>query len=145
MLEKLVKYLEYEEKLMQRLVRLAEEQQNALVGFNIKDLNKISRQQDEISKQLRQAESKRIRLLTLWFDISQQEATKLRLSTLEKNLKGDELELVKSYRIRMRKLITDLHTLNVNNRILANRAQYSVREVMAAITNGQNQVCNVKV
>ncbi|TAL69243.1 MAG: hypothetical protein EPN82_08055 [Bacteroidetes bacterium] len=141
----LLTYLKYEKQLLKEMVILAQKQQSALIKFNTNELDRITSYQFEVSKSLKLAEEKRIKMLMSMFGISRAEATNLKLSTIiEKMNKNDVLEL-ESMKGEMNSLIGNLQHFNTLNRVLANRARNSVREILTILTNGTNNVCNVTV
>jgi hypothetical protein len=145
MMTNLLTFLKYEKQLLKEMVVLAQKQQSALIKFNTNELDKITSYQSEVSKSLKLAEEKRIKLLITMFGISRSEATNLKLSNIiEKMNKEDVLEF-ESMKGEMNNLITNLQHFNTLNRVLANRAKNSVREILGILTNGTNNVCNVKV
>ncbi len=145
MLAKLFNFLQFEEQLLQELVRLAERQQKALVKFNVKEIEEITSYQEELAKGLRRAEEQRISYLMAWLGISRSEALKIRLSSLEKNSNTDEVKEIRYMKKNISKLVNNLQELNLTNRVLANRAKTSVGTMMNVFTNGQNHICNVSV
>ncbi|MBI5325114.1 MAG: flagellar export chaperone FlgN [Ignavibacteriae bacterium] len=141
----LLTYLKYEKQLLKEMVILAQKQQGALIKFNTNELDRITSYQFEVSKSLKQAEEKRIKMLMSMFGISRSEASNLKLSTIiEKMNKDDVLEL-ESMKGELNSLISSLQQFNTLNRVLANRARNSVREILSILTNGTNNVCNVTV
>ncbi len=141
----LLTYLKYEKQLLKEMIVLAQKQQSALIKFNTNELDRITSYQSEVSKSLKQAEEKRIKMLMAMFGVSRVEATNMRLSAIiEKMNKEDVLEL-ETMKGEMNSLIGNLQHFNTLNRVLANRARNSVREILTILTNGTNNVCNVKV
>ncbi|MCL5990823.1 MAG: flagellar protein FlgN [Bacteroidetes bacterium] len=141
----LLTYLKYEKQLLKEMIVLAQKQQSALIKFNTNELDRITSYQSEVSKSLKQAEEKRIKMLMAMFGVSRVEATNMRLSAIiEKMNKEDVLEL-ETMKGEMNSLIGNLQHFNTLNRVLSNRARNSVREILTILTNGTNNVCNVKV
>ncbi|OGU16965.1 MAG: hypothetical protein A2X61_10625 [Ignavibacteria bacterium GWB2_35_12] len=141
----LLTYLKYEKQLLKEMIVLAQKQQSALIKFNTNELDRITSYQSEVSKSLKQAEEKRIKMLMSMFGVSRVEATNMRLSAIiEKMNKEDVLEL-ETMKGELNSLIGNLQHFNTLNRVLANRARNSVREILTILTNGTNNVCNVKV
>jgi hypothetical protein len=145
MLTKLFTYLKHEQQLLKQLVNLAEKQQKALINFNATELEKVTAMQEEISKSIETAEEYRIRLLITTFNLSRKEALKLKLSSIASIMDQDEKAVLQSMKDSIRDLIIRLHTLNKLNRTLAIRARNYVKEALGVLTNGTNQVCNVKI
>ena len=145
MLDKLLLYLRHEMSLLGELVKLAEVQQDALIRFNISELEGISAAQDSLSKNLRETEEKRIKLLMNGLNISRREAASLRLSVIENKYEGKELLEIKNLRLCLRDLLTKLNNYNATNRALTNRARASIQNIISVFTNNGSAVCNVKV
>ena len=145
MLAKLFNYLQFELQILQEMVRLAERQKEALVKFNVKELEEITSYQEELANGLRKAEEQRIVYIMSWLGISRSEAMKIRLSSFEKGLPSDQLKELRRMKKNLSQLVNILQELNLTNRVLANRAKSSVSNMMGILTNGQNHVCNVKV
>lgn len=145
MTSNLFTYLKHEQQLLTEIVLLAEKQQKALIQFDSSLLEEIASYQDVVAKSLREAEEHRITLLMAWLKISRREAVSLRLSSLEKHFQKEELSELKHIRTQLRGLLNKLQTTNTMNRVLANRAKNSVKEILQHFTNGTKHVCNVKV
>lgn len=141
----LLTYLKYEKQLLKEMVVLAQKQQSALISFNTNELDKITTHQSEVSKSLKQAEDKRIKMLMSMFGVSRVEATNMRLSAIIDDMNKEDVHELETMKGEMNTLITNLHQFNTLNRVLANRARSSVREILTILTNGTNNVCNVKV
>ncbi len=145
MTSNLFTYLKHEQQLLMELVALAEKQQKALIKFDASMLEEIASYQAVVAKSLRQAEDHRITLLMSWLSLTRPEASSLKLSVIEKYFKDEELKEMKKLRLELKKLLNQLQSLNTINRVLANRASHSVREMISHFTNGKNYVCNVRV
>ncbi len=142
---KLITYLKYEEQLLNELLNLAEQQQNALIKMKFDELNVITGLQDEVSSNLRKAEDVRLTIIANWLKVNKSEANSLRVSDLAKLCsKEDRIELVQ-LKNTMSEVLTRLHEINTSNRVLTNRAKHSVNEMIQILTNGTNNVCNVRV
>lgn len=141
----LLAYLKHEEQLLKEIVVLAEKQQKALIKYDAIMLEEIVSYQNVMGKSLRKAEENRINLLVRWLGISVGEASKLKLSAIEKHFEKEELKELKKLRVSLRSLVSELNSLNNTNRVLTNRARMSVGEMISHFTNGRNYVCNVKV
>ncbi len=145
MLDKLTRFLVHEKDILNELVGLAEKQQRALVEYDINALNEIVSYQEALSKNLRETEEKRIRLLMNWLQISRSEAMKIRLSAIERSLKGAEQENMKMIRMELDDLMSRFKTCNTTNRVLANKGKNSVSQMLAMFKNGRSSVCNVTI
>ncbi len=145
MIDKLKIFLEYEQNILENLVKLAEKQQRALILYNITELEQITSQQAELSKTLRQAEEQRINLLMTWLNLPRKDAIGLQMSKLEEMLEGTEKVMIGKFKTRFAGIVEKLTSLSILNRLLANRARNSVGELLAFLTNGTNHVCNVRI
>lgn len=145
MLEKFKIFIDYEKNLMEHLVFLAEKQKEALIHFKISDLELIASQMAEVSKKIRQAEEQRINLLISWLGISRKEAVNITLTVLAEKVDDENKESVIEFKNHMAALLSKFTSLNIVNRLLANKARNSVAEMLAFLTNGSNHVCNVKI
>lgn len=142
---KLITYLKYEEQLLQELLNLAEQQQNALIKMKFDELNVITGLQDEVSSNLRKAEDTRLTIIANWLKINKSKAISLGISDIAKLCSKEEhIELVQ-LKGNMRKLMAKLQEINTTNRVLTNRAKQSINEMIQILTNGTNNVCNVRV
>jgi signal transduction histidine kinase len=142
---KLITYLKYEEQLLKELLNLAEQQQNALIKMKFDELNLITGLQDEVSSNLRKAEDTRLTIIANWLKINKSKAISLGISDIAKLCSKEEhIELVQ-LKGSMNKLMTKLQEINTTNRVLTNRAKHSINEMIQILTNGTNNVCNVRV
>lgn len=145
MLTKFLTFLKYEEQLVDELILSARDQQKALVEYKIDDLENALAYQNEVSKRLRKAEEQRVRYLSAWLKIPRKNAVAIQISQIEKALEGDEVRELRRVRNAFRDKLTALAALNTTNRILANRASKSVRQILALFSNGSNYMCNVRI
>jgi len=142
---KLITYLKYEEQLLSELLNLAEQQQNALIKMKFDELNLITGLQNEVSSNLRKAEDTRLTILANWLKISKSKANVLKLSDLARLCSKEEYIELDKLKVDMSNLMARLYEINTTNRILTNRARHSFNEMIQILTNGTNNVCNVKV
>ena len=84
-------YLKFEQQLLEEFVRLAGRQQNALTNYNITELEEITSYQDELLKNVKLAEEKRISLLAVWLGISKKEASNIQLSAILKQIVSEDM------------------------------------------------------
>ncbi|MDX9790899.1 MAG: flagellar export chaperone FlgN [Candidatus Kapabacteria bacterium] len=145
MIEKLMVYLRYEEQLLEELVGLAQEQQKALVLLNLTDLDDISRKQEEMLANLKQAEDARIKFMMDWLKITRTSASKMTMSQILNFSDKNNYSVLQLMQESMNSLSNQLVNLNMANRVLSNRAKNSVTELISILTNGTNNVCNVRV
>jgi len=145
MLKKLIEYLVEEERLLRKLLKLANDLNRAFTRFDSISIERVSEKQDFVIKQLSRMEEKRLDLIMGWLKLSKKEAYNLKLSTIERNAKGTEKEEIRVIRESIGNINQQLIDINRNNRILGNRSRYSVNNIMKMLTNGKNVVLNVKV
>jgi hypothetical protein len=129
---------------LEDLISLAKQQQNALVHFDMNALEEITVKQDANQQNLRKAEELRISFIIEWLGIARTKATSLKLSELKGFASLKNQNQIEKFRKETAKLISELNVLNTTNRILANRAKHSVGTMLSIFTEG-NKVCNVKV
>ncbi|MBX3045303.1 MAG: flagellar protein FlgN [Candidatus Kapabacteria bacterium] len=145
MIERLMIYLRYEEQLLQELVDIAKEQQRALVTLNLGDLDDISQRQEELLSNLKRAEDARIKFMMEWLNITRTSAAKMTMTQILNFSDSENYSVLALMQDSMNSLTNQLFNLNLSNRILSNRAKHSVTELISVLTNGTNNVCNVKV
>lgn len=146
MLKDLKRYLMHEEQLVNKLVDLAQQQQKALVNFDIDSLYDITKFQQDISLSFKHVENNRIELLMKWYNISRNQAKNLSLSQLQRTFKDEDFSEIKNIRKKLKDSLISLNNLNSTNRVLSNRAKNSINEMMKSLSKrGETQVCNVKV
>ncbi len=145
MVVQLLTYLKHELQLLTEMNRLADIQQKALINYRTSELEEVSSYQEHMARSLAEAEENRIELLIKWLDISRDDALNLRLSTLEKEIQGEELKELKNMRRQLQEQMTKLDQTNKTNRVLTNRGQRSINKIIGMFSDGRNHVCNVKV
>lgn len=145
MLKLLIEYLGEEEKLLKKILKLANDLNKAFIRFDSASIERVSDKQDFVLKQLSRMEEKRIDLLMQWLKLNKEEAHNLKLSTIERNIKGPEKDQIKNLKESIGSINTQLLEINRNNKILGNRSRYSVNNIMKTLTNGKNVVLNVRV
>lgn len=141
----LISTLKFELQLLKEMLSLSESQKLALIKFNTVELDRITFYQNEIAVNLRLAEEKRIKFLMSTFKISRTDAINMTMTEITKNFSMEENKEFIQIRKELKKLINQIHNNNIVNRVLANRARASVREMLGFFTNGTNQVCNVRI
>ncbi len=145
MIERLMVYLRYEEQLLQDLVSIAREQQRALITMNLGDLDDISQRQDEMLSNLKRAEEARIKFMMEWLNITKTSATKMTMTQIINFSDENSFSVLQLMQDSMNTLTNQLVNLNLSNRVLSNRAKHSITELISILTNGTNNVCNVRV
>lgn len=145
MKDKLFKFINREEAMIEELLRLAERQQKALVTFDTSSLNEITKYQNSINSDLRKMEEQRINFLMNWLKISRQDAMALKLSELDDKFEATMKEEIISIRESLRLKIEKLNSMNRENKVLTNRALRVNGEMLNEITKGNQGVLNAKV
>lgn len=145
MLQNIFPYLKYESQLIDKALDLAEKQLEALKKFDADAVEHIARYQEELSASLRQAEEKRMRMLTVALKISRKAAAEMKLSALEGFFNPEEVAELRKIKKELKTKLAKLAEINSTNRILANRARSSARHMLSLFSDGKNRVCNVKV
>ncbi|GAB5466267.1 MAG: hypothetical protein Kapaf2KO_17030 [Candidatus Kapaibacteriales bacterium] len=145
MLELLFVTLEKEEKLLDEMINLAKQQQDALVSYNQSRINTVTKLQESLSNELKAIEDERIEMLMNWLELDRKNAMAIRLSMIESKLKGESLTRMKEYRKRMGSKVSELSQTNRNNQILAARAKRNNNSMMSLFATEDNKVCNVVV
>ncbi len=138
-------YLRYEEQLLQELVDLAKIQQACLINLHLNKLDDISSEQEELLNRLRNAEDARINYIADWLNIAKKEASSMTMTQIIAFSDNNNYSVLSLMQESMNTLTNQLVTLNLTNRVLTNRAKHSVSELINILTNGTNNVCNVRV
>lgn len=145
MKEKLIKYLEYEEFLLKKLYNLSQKQQDILVKYEIDKLDVITKMQEETSDKLRTAEDMRLELVMDEFGLDEETAKAISVSSLFKYYGADESIKMDKIRKRLSLLMEKLNDININNRVLTNRAMNTTQKILEVLNAPENQVISVKV
>jgi len=145
MIDKLMIYLRYEERLLEDLVKLAKIQQSALIKMQLADLEEISLQQEEMLTNLKNAEEARIKFLMEWLNITKSSATKITMSQIINYSETNNYSVLLLMQESMNSLTNQLVNINIANKILTNRAKNSVNDLIGIFTNGTNNVYNIRV
>jgi predicted metalloendopeptidase len=145
MLLKLIAMLKYEMNLLEKLNKVAMEQQTALIEYKIDQLDRLAAEQQELAAKLHDAEKQRISMVKLWLNISTREAATMKLSALERKLDPRDIHEFQKVRVSLRSLMTNLHYTNTTNRVLNKRARNTISSIISFFTNGTNHICNVKI
>lgn len=144
-MKNLLKYLNYESHLLNELVLLAEEQQKALIKYNILELESIANKQAQISKSLREAEDERMKILMLKFRLTKKQAAEITLTEIMRMIDEGDNNAFFELKKQMKDSSERLNLLNTINRVLSNKALSNIQQMLSLFTNGTNHVCNVKI
>ncbi|MFN3306898.1 MAG: flagellar export chaperone FlgN [Candidatus Kapaibacteriota bacterium] len=130
-------------ELLIKMLKTLEEQKDALVRYDLALVEKTSLVLSDISKQLKSLENERINLIMSELKFSRKQAYTAKLSELVQIKSLPETIVQK--KDKMREMIEKVSSLNSLNRLLTNRALSNLNEIFSALSNGLNNVCNVKV
>lgn len=142
-MNRLVEIIEKEYQLLKELVRLAEEQKNALVRYDIQSVERITAKLSEVAKEFKNYENERINTLVSEVKLNRRQALTVKLTELAELMNIPETTIEK--REEMRQMIEKLASLNSMNKLLTNRALSTIGEILSALSNTQNSVCNVRI
>ncbi|HRP02074.1 MAG TPA: flagellar export chaperone FlgN [Candidatus Kapabacteria bacterium] len=145
MFYKFLTFLKFEEQLLNELLRLSQRQQTAIVKNNIQEIQEINSYQSELNKNLLKTEEERMLILSNWLNISRADSRKVKISDLKKYLSKDEVKELQKVQKNFDSLVSQLLTTNNTNRMLINRARINIKEMIDYLTNGTQNVCNIKV
>ncbi len=143
--DNLMNILEYEKAILEDMLIVILEQKEALIKYDVDDLESINKKQEELSKQLLNAEKERINFIQNWLKLSKSEALELKLSALEKHLDTEKQSNFQKSREYLNGLIQKINELNSINRVLTNRARHTIHGILTVISGGNNHVCNVQI
>jgi hypothetical protein len=145
MINKIIKIVELEKALLEELLKIVQKQQVALVKLKISELAELSNYQEEISKKIRSLELSRLNMVASFLGITRSEASSITMSELSRYVNHNEGVQLLKYRDEMKEIHTRLYNGLLTNRLLANRAKVSFSNILSLVTNGTNQIYNVKV
>ncbi len=145
MINKIIQVVELEKSLLEELLKIVQKQQVALVKLKITELAELSNYQEEISKKIRSLELSRLNMVASFLGITRSEASSITMSELSRYVNHNEGVQLLKYRDEMKEIHTRLYNGLLTNRLLANRAKVSFSNILSLVTNGTNQIYNVKV
>lgn len=145
MINKIIQIVELEKALLEELLKIVQKQQVALVKLKITELAELSNYQEEISKKIRSLELSRLNMVASFLGITRSEASSITMSELSRYVNHNEGVQLLKYRDEMKEVHTRLYNGLLTNRLLANRAKVSFSNILSLVTNGTNQIYNVKV
>lgn len=145
MFDKILQVIEFEKQLLIDLINIMKLQQKALVKLDITKLAELSNNQEELSRKIRSIELSRINMIASLLKISKAEASSITMTELSKLVNQNEALKILALRDEMKELGTQFNNLTITNRLLANRAKSSFANILSILTNGNNQIYNVKV
>ncbi len=142
-MRRLEEIIDQEFELLGKMLKTLEEQKDALVRYDLVLVEKTSLVLNDISKQLKILENERINIIMNELKFSRKQAYTAKLSELVQIKPLPETIIEK--KDKMREMIEKISSLNSLNRLLTNRALSNLNEIFSALSNGLNNVCNVKV
>lgn len=145
MIDKILKIIELEKQFIIEMNDVLTKQQNALVHLHIGDLPELNTYQEDIAKKLKSLEATRINMIATMFNIPSSKAIAITLTDLAALVDPSYTPILKKLRDEMNALNLKYANLANTNRMLANRAKNSFTQIISVLTNGNNQVYNVKV
>ena len=145
MIDKILKIIELEKQFIIEMNDVLSKQQNALVHLHIGDLPELNTYQEDIAKKLKSLEATRINMIATMFNIPSIKAIAITLTDLAALVDPSYTPMLKKLRDEMNALNIKYANLANTNRMLANRAKNSFSQIISVLTNGNNQVYNVKV
>lgn len=145
MANNLIEILEYEKSLLENMLIVCQEQKEALIKYNVDNLELTNKKQEELSNKVFVTEKKRIDFIQKWLQISKSEASKIKLSTIGQKIDIKEKSEYLKLKEYLNALINKINDANSMNRVLANRAGRTIREILSVISGDNNHVCNVKI
>ncbi len=145
MIRNFIEILSDQTRILNSLVTLASVLHKSLLNYDTPMVEKVTSKQEDAMARLSELEEERLELIMKWLKLSRMEADSLRLSTIEHNLNGRAKEIISELKQKISSLNTELNKLNRENRILANKARYSVSNILHMLGSDQNAMCNVKV
>ncbi len=139
----LLELLKKEALLLEEVLKLSEKQQKALVDFDIKKVERITYLLEQASNELNYATKQRVSFVADALHLDPYETKSLKLSEYEDIFELDgKAEEIKSL---FREKTKAMYSINAVNRMLANRASHSIRDMLAIMMNGNRKVCNVRI
>lgn len=143
MTEQLLEYLKDEAVLLDEVIELSEKQQTALVAFELKGLSKHTDLLEKTVNKLNDATLNRVEFVAEALHIEIHEAKRLKLSEYEDFFElGEKGESIRNH---FKEKTDKMYSINAINRMLANRASHSVKDMIGIMMSGQRKVCNVRV
>jgi len=142
-MNKFTELLQKEYELIKKMLELAEEQQKALVWYDINAIERTTVKLNEVSREMKQCEDERINFLVKELKMSRREALTAKLTDICKKLEISP-ELIDK-REEIANAIERLANVSSLNRLLINRALISLNEILSTLSNPQNSVCNVRI
>lgn len=101
--------LRNEQEILEKLSELSAKKKYDMMNVDMTELSEIPYFRGEADKSIEMAEDYRIELISMWLNITREQAIELRLSALQKDLKTRELEFDRHF---LNGLVELKHILN---------------------------------
>ncbi len=137
--------LTLEQEILERVVDLATQQQQALIQFNSTRIEEIACEQDVYARQMEECERQRIRLLCATFGISVAASRNLKLSQLATMIDTEHVQELQDFKERMHALTQNVQFVNSVNRVLAVRGRNSVKSTLDHVRSQRLHVVNASL
>jgi hypothetical protein len=142
-MNKFTELLQKEYELLKQMLTLAEEQQTALIRYDIGAIERTTLKLNEVTREMKQCEDERINFLIKELKLNRREALTAKLTDISKKIDIPAILLEK--REEIANAIERLANVSSLNRLLINRALISINEILSTLSNPQNSVCNVRI
>lgn len=142
-MNKFTELLQKEYELLKQMLTLAEEQQTALIRYDIGAIERTTLKLNEVTREMKQCEDERINFLIKELKLNRREALAAKLTDISKKIDIPATLLEK--REEIANAIERLANVSSLNRLLINRALISINEILSTLSNPQNSVCNVRI
>ncbi len=129
-------------EIVNELFDLSEKLREALIKYDHNKINQISKLQELKQAELEKLENKRIEFIANWLNLKITEARKITYSKIKELIKEPELDTILK---NLTEQINKLNSINSLNRVLANRARFTINEILSFFSDGKNYVCNVRI
>ena len=137
--------LTLEQEILERVVDLASQQQQALIQFDSTRIEEIAREQDVYAKQMDECELQRIRLLCATFGMSVAASRALKLSQLATLVDSEHVDELLEFKDKMAALTQNIQFVNNLNRVLAVRGRNSVKATLDHVRSQRLHVVNASL
>ncbi len=137
--------LTLEQEILERVVDLASQQQQALIQFESTRIEEIAREQEVYAKQMDECELQRIRLISATFGLSLNAARSLKLSQLATMIDTEHVPELLEFKDAMNSLTQKVQFVNNVNRVLAVRGRNSVKATLDHVRSHRLHVVNASL
>lgn len=141
----LIQHLKDEQTLLEQMLTLSRQQQEALVKYDSDSLQSITTSLGIVLSNLHEKEDARYRIVGTALKVTEKVAKSLTLSQVADFLGIGTDEEFETTRLELKETVQRLQQFNKLNRLLARRGTKSVRDLAEVITSGDRTICNVTV